>query len=73
MPVPDYLAELEKPVRGMRLGIPKEFFGEGLDPEVKSMIETGIRNAGSLGCELIEVSLPHTEYAIADYYIIAPG
>ena len=71
VPVPDYLADLEKPAQGMRLGIPKEFFGAGLDPEVKSLIETGIRNAGSLGCELIEVSLPHTEYAIADYYIIA--
>ena len=73
VPVPDYTAELEKPVRGMRLGIPKEYFGEGLDPEVKSIIEAGIRNAGSLGCELIEVSLPNTEYAIADYYIIAPA
>ena len=73
VPVPDYLAELDRPVRGMRLGIPREFFGEGLDPEVKSIIEAAIRNAGSLGCELIEVSLPHTEYAIADYYIIAPA
>jgi aspartyl-tRNA(Asn)/glutamyl-tRNA(Gln) amidotransferase subunit A len=73
VPVPDYLAELNKPVQGLRLGIPKEFFGEGLDPEIKTIIETGIRNAGSLGCELIEVSLPHTEYAIADYYIIAPA
>jgi aspartyl-tRNA(Asn)/glutamyl-tRNA(Gln) amidotransferase subunit A len=73
VPVPDYVSELEKPVRGMRLGIPREFFGEGLDPEVKSIIETGIRNAGSLGCEVIEVSLPHTAYAIADYYIIAPA
>lgn len=73
VPVPDYMAELNKPVRGMRLGIPKEFFGEGLDPEVKSIIETGIRNAASLGCELIYVSLPHTQYAIADYYIIAPA
>jgi aspartyl-tRNA(Asn)/glutamyl-tRNA(Gln) amidotransferase subunit A len=71
--VPDYAAELENPVQGMRLGIPKEFFGEGLDPEVKSIIEAAIRNAGSLGCELIEVSLPHTGYAIADYYIIAPA
>jgi aspartyl-tRNA(Asn)/glutamyl-tRNA(Gln) amidotransferase subunit A len=71
--VPDYLAELDKPVRGMRLGIPKEFFGEGLDPEVKSVIEAAIRNAGALGCELIDVSLPHTRYAIADYYIIAPA
>jgi aspartyl-tRNA(Asn)/glutamyl-tRNA(Gln) amidotransferase subunit A len=71
--VPDYPAELERPVRGMRLGIPKEYFGEGLDPEVRSIIEAGIRNAGSLGCELLEVSLPHTEHAIADYYIIAPA
>lgn len=73
VPVPDFLAEMEKPVQGMRLGIPKEFFGEGLDPEVKAIIEDGIRNSGSLGCELVEVSLPHTEYAIADYYIIAPA
>jgi aspartyl-tRNA(Asn)/glutamyl-tRNA(Gln) amidotransferase subunit A len=72
-PVPDYLADLNRPVRGMRLGIPKEFFGEGLDPEVKTAIETAIRNAGALGCELVDVSLPHTQYAIADYYIIAPA
>jgi aspartyl-tRNA(Asn)/glutamyl-tRNA(Gln) amidotransferase subunit A len=73
VPVPDYPAELSRPVRGMRLGIPKEFFGAGLDAEVRSIIETGIRNAGALGCELVEISLPHTEYAIADYYIIAPA
>ncbi|NLT67012.1 MAG: Asp-tRNA(Asn)/Glu-tRNA(Gln) amidotransferase subunit GatA [Acidobacteria bacterium] len=73
LPVPDYFAEMSKPVRGMRLGIPREFFGEGLDPEVKSIIETGIRNTESLGCELVEISLPHTKYAIADYYIIAPA
>jgi aspartyl-tRNA(Asn)/glutamyl-tRNA(Gln) amidotransferase subunit A len=72
-PVPDYLAELSRPARGMRVGIPQEFFGEGLDPEVKSIIEAGIRNAASLGCELVDVSLPHTQYAIADYYIIAPA
>jgi aspartyl-tRNA(Asn)/glutamyl-tRNA(Gln) amidotransferase subunit A len=73
VPVVDYLSELNQPVRGMRLGIPREFFGEGLDPEVRSIIEAGIRNAGSLGCELLDISLPHTEYAIADYYIIAPA
>jgi aspartyl-tRNA(Asn)/glutamyl-tRNA(Gln) amidotransferase subunit A len=73
VPVPDYVSELNRPVRGMRLGIPREFFGEGLDPEVKSIIEAGIRNALSLDCELIEISLPHTKYAIADYYIIAPA
>ena len=57
----------------MRLGIPREFFGKGLSIEVKSVIESGIRNAESLGCELLDISLPHTEYAIADYYIIAPA
>jgi len=73
MPVPDYESELRQPVKGMRLGIPKEFFGEGLDAEVRAAIEAGIKNAESLGCEIVEVSLPHTPYAIADYYIIAPA
>ena len=71
--VPDYVSELQQSVRGMKLGVPREFFGEGLDPEVKAIIEAGIRNAESLGCELQEVSLPHTKYAVADYYIIAPA
>lgn len=73
VPVPDYVDELRKPVQGMRLGIPKEYFGEGLDPAVKTIIESGLRKAVALGCELIPVSLPHTEYAVADYYIIAPA
>jgi aspartyl-tRNA(Asn)/glutamyl-tRNA(Gln) amidotransferase subunit A len=73
VPVPDYASGLGVPVSGMRIGVPREFFGEGLDPEVKSTIETSIRNAASLGCELVDVSLPHTRYAIADYYIIAPA
>jgi aspartyl-tRNA(Asn)/glutamyl-tRNA(Gln) amidotransferase subunit A len=72
-PVPDYEEEIRKPVRGVRLGIPREYFGQGLDPEVRSIIEKGIRDLSSLDCEVIEVSLPHTEYAIADYYIIAPA
>jgi aspartyl-tRNA(Asn)/glutamyl-tRNA(Gln) amidotransferase subunit A len=73
VPVPDYVAQLEQSVRGMRVGVPREFFGEGLDPEVRSIIDQGIRNAAALGCEVVEVRLPHTEYAIADYYIIAPA
>jgi aspartyl-tRNA(Asn)/glutamyl-tRNA(Gln) amidotransferase subunit A len=72
-PVPDYVSELQKPLGKMKLGVPREFFGEGLDPEVKSIVEAGIANAESLGCELQEVSLPHTEYAVADYYVIAPA
>ena len=72
-PVPDYMSELQKPLGKMKLGVPREFFGEGLDPEVKSIVEAGIANAESLGCELQEVSLPHSEYAVADYYVIAPA
>lgn len=71
IPVPDYVAELEKPVRGLRLGIPKEYFGEGLDEEVRAAVEKAIQKLGSLGCEIVPVSLPHTEYAIPTYYLIA--
>jgi aspartyl-tRNA(Asn)/glutamyl-tRNA(Gln) amidotransferase subunit A len=73
VPVPDYLAELQLPVKGMRLGIPREYFGPGLDPAVREIVEAAFRNASALGCEIEEVSLPHAEYAIADYYIIAPA
>jgi aspartyl-tRNA(Asn)/glutamyl-tRNA(Gln) amidotransferase subunit A len=73
VPVPDYVSEMSKPVAGMRIGIPREYFGSGLDPAVRTIIEEGQRNAEALGCALIEVSMPHTEYAIADYYIIAPA
>ena len=73
LPVPDYAAALDRHVAGIRLGIPREYFGAGLDPAVRTIVEEALRNAGTLGCELVEVSLPHTEYAIADYYIIAPA
>jgi aspartyl-tRNA(Asn)/glutamyl-tRNA(Gln) amidotransferase subunit A len=71
VPVPDYLAELEKPVKGMRLGIPKEYFGEGMDAGVRQKIEAGIEIFKKLGCEMVEIRMPHTDYAIAAYYIIA--
>ena len=67
----DYLAELEKPVSGMRIGIPKEYFGEGMDPQVRVRVEEGIKRLESLGCKLIELRMPHTDYAIATYYIVA--
>src|ERR1700756_521035 len=70
-PVPDYLAEAEKPVRGLRIGIPKEYFGEGMDPEVRETVEAGIEVLRKLGCEIREIRMPHTDYAIAVYYIIA--
>jgi len=71
VPVPDYVAELEKPVRGLRVGVAKEYFGSGLDAEVRAAVEAAIQKLASLGCEVIPVSLPHTEYAIPAYYIVA--
>jgi aspartyl-tRNA(Asn)/glutamyl-tRNA(Gln) amidotransferase subunit A len=71
VPVPDYVAELEKPVRGLKVGVAKEYFGEGLDPEIRKAVDDGIQTLARLGCEIVEVSLPHTEYAIPTYYIVA--
>src|SRR5580658_5312460 len=69
--VPDYVAELDKPVSGMRIGIPKQYYGEGMDGEVRKKIEAGIEILKKLGCKLIDIEMPHTDYAIAVYYIIA--
>jgi aspartyl-tRNA(Asn)/glutamyl-tRNA(Gln) amidotransferase subunit A len=71
LPVPDYVAELEKPVRGLKIGIAKEYFGDGLDGEVRAAVESAIQNLAHLGCEIVPVSLPHTKYAIPTYYIVA--
>ena len=71
VPVPDYVAELDKPVRGMKIGVAKEYFGEGLDAEVRKSVEAAIQKLAGLGCEIVQVTLPHTEYAIPTYYLIA--
>jgi aspartyl-tRNA(Asn)/glutamyl-tRNA(Gln) amidotransferase subunit A len=71
VPVPDYVAELDKPVRGMKIGVAKEYFGEGLDDEVRQAVEAAIDKLKGLGCEIVPVSLPHTPYAIPTYYLIA--
>ncbi|HXA86207.1 MAG TPA: Asp-tRNA(Asn)/Glu-tRNA(Gln) amidotransferase subunit GatA [Candidatus Dormibacteraeota bacterium] len=71
LPVPDYEADLAKPVSGLRIGIPKEYFGEGLDLEVGAAVEAGIAKLRSAGCEILPISLPHTAYAIPTYYVIA--
>jgi aspartyl-tRNA(Asn)/glutamyl-tRNA(Gln) amidotransferase subunit A len=71
VPVPDYVADLEKPVRALRLGIAQEYMGEGLDSEVRKATEAGIQKLAKAGCEIVEVSLPHTKYAIPTYYIVA--
>jgi aspartyl-tRNA(Asn)/glutamyl-tRNA(Gln) amidotransferase subunit A len=70
-PVPDYRAAMERPVKGMRIGIPKEYFGEGMDDGVRQKIEAGIEVFRRLGCQLHPINMPHTDYAIATYYIIA--
>jgi aspartyl-tRNA(Asn)/glutamyl-tRNA(Gln) amidotransferase subunit A len=71
VPVPDYVAELEKPVRGLKLGMAKEYFGEGLDPEVRKSVEAAIGKLADLECEIVPVSLPHTSYAVPTYYVVA--
>jgi aspartyl-tRNA(Asn)/glutamyl-tRNA(Gln) amidotransferase subunit A len=71
LPVPDYVAELEKPVPGLKIGVAKEYLGEGLDPEVRRALDEAVAKLRSLGCEIVEVSLPHTQYAIPAYYLVA--
>ena len=70
-PVPDYAAEIAKPVKGLRIGIPTEYFGAGMDEGVRKKVKAGIELFKRLGCELREIHMPHTDYAIATYYIIA--
>lgn len=70
-PVPDYAAESDKSVEGLRIGVPAEFFAEGLDPEVRAEIEKGIDALKKAGCTIKPVSLPHTKYAIPTYYLVA--
>jgi len=69
--VPRYSEEIGNPVKGMRIGIPKEYFGPGMDAGVREKIDAGIEIFRKLGCELIDIHMPHTDYAIATYYIIA--
>jgi len=69
--VPDYLAEIEKPVTSLRIGVPEDYFGAGLDPEVKTKVQAGISLLEKLGCKRVPLKMPHTDYAIATYYIVA--
>jgi aspartyl-tRNA(Asn)/glutamyl-tRNA(Gln) amidotransferase subunit A len=70
-PVADYAAESDKGAEGLRIGVPAEYFGEGLDPEVRQRIESGIESLNAAGCTVKPVSLPHTRYAIPTYYLVA--
>jgi aspartyl-tRNA(Asn)/glutamyl-tRNA(Gln) amidotransferase subunit A len=69
--VPRYDAEIESPIQGLRIGVPEEYFGEGIDSEVKEKVLAAIALMEKLGCRRIPLKMPHTEYAIATYYIIA--
>jgi len=71
LPPEDFTSQLGRDLRGVRLGIPKEYFVDGMDPRVRAKIEEAIQTCASLGAELVEVSLPHTSYAVGVYYIIA--
>ncbi|NQT07068.1 MAG: Asp-tRNA(Asn)/Glu-tRNA(Gln) amidotransferase subunit GatA [Candidatus Omnitrophica bacterium] len=71
--VPDYTKSLKNDIKGMRIAIPKEYFVKGIDKEVKAAVLNGIKTLESLGAKCDEVSLPHTEYAVSTYYIIAPA
>ncbi len=73
VPVPDYLATLHDGVKGLKLGIPREYFGDGIDPGVRAQVEKAIQSLAAQGAEIVEISLPHTEYAVATYYVIAPA
>ena len=70
-PVPDYAAQSDQPVAGLRIGVPAEYFAEGLDPEVRAAIECGIAALQAAGCTVKPVSLPSTRYAVPVYYLVA--
>jgi aspartyl-tRNA(Asn)/glutamyl-tRNA(Gln) amidotransferase subunit A len=71
VPVTDYVSEIERPIEGLRIGVPEDYFGTGLNPEVKAQVQAGIALLEKLGCRRVPIQMPHTDYAIAAYYIIA--
>jgi aspartyl-tRNA(Asn)/glutamyl-tRNA(Gln) amidotransferase subunit A len=72
-PVPDYTADLDKGVKNLTLGLPKEYFIKGLDPQVEEAVRAAVARYEKLGAKIVDISLPHTEYALSTYYIIAPA
>jgi len=69
-PVPDYLAALDRDVAGLRIGVPNEYFAEGIEPEVEAAVRAAADTFRGLGAEIVDLSLPHTEYGVATYYIV---
>ena len=72
-PVPDYVAALDGNIKGLKLGLPKEYLISGIDSDVKAAMDAAVKQFEKLGAEIVEISLPHTDYAAATYYIIAPA
>ncbi|SMP13961.1 aspartyl/glutamyl-tRNA(Asn/Gln) amidotransferase subunit A [Desulfurobacterium pacificum] len=73
IPVPDFLENLDNDIKGLKAGLPKEYFVEGIEPEVKKKVLEAVKVLESLGVEVVEISLPNTKYAVETYYIIAPA
>ncbi len=73
VPVPDYMAALSGEIAGLRVGVPREYFIEGMQPEVEQAVRTAIAQLEALGADIREISLPHTEYALPVYYLVAPS
>jgi aspartyl-tRNA(Asn)/glutamyl-tRNA(Gln) amidotransferase subunit A len=71
IPVPNYVDEIGRDVKGMKIGIADEYLGEGLDPDIRAAVEKCIEQLKTAGCEVVRVSLPHTKYAIPTYYLVA--
>jgi aspartyl-tRNA(Asn)/glutamyl-tRNA(Gln) amidotransferase subunit A len=71
VPVPNYVEQIGQPVKGMKIGVPLEYFEDGLDPEVRAAVELGLQELANAGAEIVHISLPHTQYAIPTYYVIA--
>ncbi|HPN56835.1 MAG TPA: amidase family protein, partial [Candidatus Omnitrophota bacterium] len=71
LPVPDYASALGKDIKGLKIGVPKEYFIDGLAPEVRAAVEEAINLLKGMGATIVDISLPHTEYCVATYYIIA--
>ncbi|MEJ2748174.1 MAG: Asp-tRNA(Asn)/Glu-tRNA(Gln) amidotransferase subunit GatA [Anaerolineae bacterium] len=73
VPAEDFMAALTGDIKGLKVGVPKEYFIEGIEPEVETAVRTAIAQLEELGAEIVEISLPHTEYALPVYYLIAPA
>lgn len=73
VPVPDYVAQLTGDVKGLRIGVPRQYFIDGMQPEVESAVRAAIAHLESLGATIVEIDMPHTDYSLPVYYIIAPA